>query len=348
MYVEELTSCEDKIQFGKQVNRIYYVDVAKGIAIFCMVLGHTYSEGNGESILKWIYSFHMPLFFLTTGILYNWKNKKEGSITFDVKKKCNTLLLPYIVWNTLYRLFIVVLNVLGGMSLQDVFFNNLKAVLNFKGSAMWFLPVMFFSVLFFCVLHKNRLTIFGMMLLFLVGVFATEKSAIIEMLLRAFIGAGFILIGYYRANCFTVSLNRNMIFLLFLFDILFAFMNKNVSLDTRTFNNPLLYVLNGFLGTLLVYQIAMKCKEENEITHLLQFMGENSIKILCLHGFLVQIIRLLDYKLFGNCLPKLKAAEGLIFSLIVMIILTIGMPIINKLFNRSFGIMKKGTGKNTF
>lgn len=101
MYVEELTSCEDKIQFGKQVNRIYYVDVAKGIAIFCMVLGHTYSEGNGESILKWIYSFHMPLFFLTTGILYNLKNKKEGSITFDVKKNV-TLYFYHISYGILY------------------------------------------------------------------------------------------------------------------------------------------------------------------------------------------------------------------------------------------------------
>ena len=211
----------------------------------------------------------------------------------------------------------------------------------FKGSAMWFLPVMFFAVLFFCVLQKNKLTIWGIVVLFLIGLFTSEKSAIMEMLLRSCIGAGFILIGYYGLSFFTTSLNRNKMLLIFLFNVLFSFINKNVSLATRTFNNPFLYVLNGVLGTMLIYQIAMKSKEDNKITHLLQFWGENSIKILCLHGFLIQIIRLVDYKFFGNFLPKLKVAEGLVFSLIVIIILTMGMPVINKLFDKTFGIIKK-------
>ena len=43
------------------VKRIHYLDYAKGIAIILVVLGHIFSGGN---IKTYIYSFHMPLFFI--------------------------------------------------------------------------------------------------------------------------------------------------------------------------------------------------------------------------------------------------------------------------------------------
>ena len=43
--------------------RIEYVDVAKGIAILCVVAGHTFAAYDPGSLQnKFIYSFHMPLF----------------------------------------------------------------------------------------------------------------------------------------------------------------------------------------------------------------------------------------------------------------------------------------------
>ena len=41
--------------------RIDWIDLTKGIAIFLMVCGHT---SIPLSISNWIWSFHMPLFFL--------------------------------------------------------------------------------------------------------------------------------------------------------------------------------------------------------------------------------------------------------------------------------------------
>jgi len=45
------------------------LDFAKGVGIMLMVLGHCYSAGNGTYILRWLYSFHMPLFFIIPGIV---------------------------------------------------------------------------------------------------------------------------------------------------------------------------------------------------------------------------------------------------------------------------------------
>ena len=48
--------------------RIEWVDIAKGIGIFLMVMGHTGIPRIGN---QWIYSFHMPLFFFISGFLFN-------------------------------------------------------------------------------------------------------------------------------------------------------------------------------------------------------------------------------------------------------------------------------------
>jgi len=50
-------------------NRIVWIDIAKGIAIILMVIGHS-------TIPSWlssfIWTFHMPLFFIASG----WTTKK--------------------------------------------------------------------------------------------------------------------------------------------------------------------------------------------------------------------------------------------------------------------------------
>ena len=56
-------------------NRINSLDMAKGIGIILVVVGHsTFLE---ENVLTWISSFHMPLFFVLSGILIRKKNEES-------------------------------------------------------------------------------------------------------------------------------------------------------------------------------------------------------------------------------------------------------------------------------
>lgn len=76
--------------------RIEYVDVAKGIAILSVVVGHTFSAYDPGSLLnKFIYSFHMPLFFILSGFFYK---PQEFKTAFG--KKVKSLLVPYLIINT--------------------------------------------------------------------------------------------------------------------------------------------------------------------------------------------------------------------------------------------------------
>ena len=70
----------------KRKARIGYIDVARGIAILLMIIGHVLEKGLKRSI---IYSFHMPLYIITSGYFYKDRPLKE-----ELKKTVVGLLLP--------------------------------------------------------------------------------------------------------------------------------------------------------------------------------------------------------------------------------------------------------------
>lgn len=71
--------------------RIRYIDVARGIAIILMVLGHVLEVGTvGRDI---IFSFHMPLFLIVSGYFFTDK----GSLKNLFCKMVTKLLIPAFV-----------------------------------------------------------------------------------------------------------------------------------------------------------------------------------------------------------------------------------------------------------
>ena len=48
--------------------RINFLDFIKGIAITCVIIGHSGEETSLQNIF--IFSFHMPIFFIISGFLF--------------------------------------------------------------------------------------------------------------------------------------------------------------------------------------------------------------------------------------------------------------------------------------
>lgn len=123
-----------------------------------MIIGHF---GLNENILnRFIYSFHMPLFFIVSGMLYN--NRKTVAET--VKQKVKSLLIPYLSFGLLYvAVFCVWHGVKNGN--WDNCMVSIRSFLLFPTkdfpleSAMWFLPVMFITTVSYYLLDariKNK------------------------------------------------------------------------------------------------------------------------------------------------------------------------------------------------
>lgn len=70
-------------------SRIEWIDIAKGIGILFVMLGHCYLD---TKYTFWFISFHMALFFFLSG--YTFRIKEDYN-SF-VKKKIKALLVPYL------------------------------------------------------------------------------------------------------------------------------------------------------------------------------------------------------------------------------------------------------------
>lgn len=106
---------------GEQANRLTYIDIAKGIGIFLVVVGHCIPDATsatGISILayRWlhdvIYSFHMPLFFFLAGFMVSrQKMLDRAQKPLDlVRKRVSRLLVPYIFVGLCYAPFKMLLS----------------------------------------------------------------------------------------------------------------------------------------------------------------------------------------------------------------------------------------------
>lgn len=76
-----------------------YIDYAKGIGIILMIMGHI---GFGQKFDIWIHSFHMPLFFVISGVLY----RKPDDMRQHIRKRIRSLLVPYTCWGGYTRFFL--------------------------------------------------------------------------------------------------------------------------------------------------------------------------------------------------------------------------------------------------
>ena len=74
---------------GKEKNRVQYFDIARGIAMICIILGHL----NNSLINRVVFTFHVPIFFFISGYFMNSK----CGIKDYARNKLRTLIVPYIV-----------------------------------------------------------------------------------------------------------------------------------------------------------------------------------------------------------------------------------------------------------
>lgn len=227
---------------------------------------------------------------------------------------------------------------LGVNTLMQNYLRNVLVL----GSVMWFLPVMFISVCLFLILEKKqKLNFFVSVISIILGlVYPVTNSLIVDILLKALIGYGFITIGYWMSGSFSEKFDWKIILCLIPVHLILTFSNGTVSLAGRQFNNCFIYLSESVMGTFILYQIAMRIPEKCMVYRLLAKFGYYSVVVLCTHQLIIDILRIFDYKM-GELLPRLGIAEGIVLTTCVMTVIGIGIPAIIKFFGWSFGLNKK-------
>ena len=153
----------DKVRNPQINERFNYIDICKAVGIILVVLGHTYHLPDDVYLL--IYSFHMPLFFILAGFVYNKeKNEKIGFKKF-VFKQFKYYLIPYFVFSFVNLIIEILWSVLLKKQLLgfDYFTTKIKGILlcysnmdNMPNcSPIWFLLCLFVASLIFWWIMKT-------------------------------------------------------------------------------------------------------------------------------------------------------------------------------------------------
>ena len=312
--------------------RIDFVDSLKGFLIILVVLGHVadgylYSGSflNNSGLLKSIYNviyiFHMPLFVLVSGYLFEYSYFNSD----DKKKKTKTryliqminLIFVYLLFSIVYAIFKIALvsNVNNTVALEDVLSIPIKAIPPF-----WYLYIL--VLYYFVFLFMRRLDLSLMLWVsFFISLWSPYVSAALPFeLKRACYYCFFFSLG--------IALKKNPKLLLFEKRISILMFIVGLFLVVQFWNNyhyqfichidfinmivavcviPIIW--NGFNSNFL---------KKNKV---FGFMGKYTLEIFVMHIPVISVVRAI---LINLSLPNifLDIFLGLLLGLLIPIIVT--------------------------
>ena len=321
-------------------NRIGYLDTAKGIAIICIVIGHSYSYhvGNGSFLIPYLYSFHVPIFFVISGILYARRSQEH----INVLKKVKGLILPYFFWGTAYQICLGFLSVIGGASFRQQIYTRVSTVLHLTSGAMWFLPTMFVATILFqlsCKISNISIRWGICILTCIIGIIAPHNSALAETVWRGLIGFSFMTVGYYGNSIFIRYVKWYIWLLLLITDIGLINIYGTANLASRSFGFIPLYIVVSLLGSWLCivacnYFVSINFNGRQPV---LERIGQYSIVVLCIHQILLTFLQLADFKFLNYWIQRTGEFEGIIMATVIMVITYLIMPLMLRYLGWSFG-----------
>lgn len=157
---------------GETSKRLTYIDIAKGIGIVLVVLGHcipdaTSPTGISVPAYRWlhdvIYSFHMPLFFFLAGFMVSrQKMLARAQKPLDlVRKRISRLLVPYIFVGLCYAPFKMLLSRFANKPYDISTLWQMVIGINPDGE-LWFLYALF-VITVIAALFAFRISLLGLM-----------------------------------------------------------------------------------------------------------------------------------------------------------------------------------------
>ena len=285
-----------------QKHRELWIDNTKAIACILVALGHLLQSFTKSGIIKnhtfflWfdmtIYSFHVPLFFITSGYLYSMTSNTGGIKSWKMRigKKLLDLGVPFFVFTTLMTVAKLIfkndVNTPAANLIDALFFKPI--------SPLWFLYVLFFM---FCITpafqKKSTIAVWFVIcfLLKLVHIFlpsATSIPYLLDKLLANLVWFTFgMLMFKFQLHCLF-----NKLFLIISF---VAFVTISAIIDTST--HPFIYFLEGIYGCLFVLSLMKEMYRNNRQSRIFSIIVKFNMPIFLLHTTFAAFVRIVLLKI---------------------------------------------------
>lgn len=321
------------------------LDIAKFIGLFLMVLCHIpMAMGEFHQV---VYSFHMPLFFFVSGLLFNPDK-------FNLYKGWRTLLLPYLIFN----IVIIVLN--AGLSYMLHSFTWKEVIQGLKGICIgssvrqlgWYLPSgpsWFLTALFLVKISakyilrlKNWLKVICIVIpIVFVLEFRQQWGWSLWSLDSAVLGSIFFYLAYFAKKFFMqlLSTDKSLYLLLPLAPITaISYLNGQADMYSCTWGNHfLLWLLFASCGSLCVILIARVLDiVVSPSSKAISIIMDGSMFLICMNIWLIDYISL-AYRIISHDTNPLTWYIKLGITIFVFAIVYVATPILCRYFPASLG-----------
>lgn len=320
--------------------RLIWVDQLKAIGMFFVIWGHSIQRCNTKIVLRAIYSFHMPFFFILSGLTMN-PYKYDRIIDF-IRAKAKAILYPYVImsfvllplWYFNRGLGVVqddsILRIIVG-----IFYSN-SAEIRATSNAAWFMVTLYFAELIFYLLfhyvkddQQKLLASFSLALLGVISSMGSEYHLAPFHLAVAFVAQFYVCCGYFIRQHLSYIMKMiqtpgKFMGVLILLGVsgFFAMINKTVDFSNEHYANFLYTLISSFGITLSLIYIVQYLPHIS----ILSYIGKNTMIYLMVH---VPILRTVQYYFPIVEHSRLYASITAIFLYIGILFICI---IINKFF----------------
>lgn len=273
--------------------RLSWLDVGKGLGILLVIFAHTELP---YEIKKYIYTFHVPLFFFLSGYLFSSDNLPFKTF---FTKKFKGLIVPYLWFSLITYLWLVLKFIVGltGDAKVDILYapilGTFYAIRDSAGSihngTLWFVACLVcVELLFFLFIQMSRGNVKTLSLMLFVSSIIGYTYSIyiakplpwsIDAALSAvvFYGIGYLLKEYQVV--LEKLMNFKYVVVLFLINMVAGSLNSMIDIFYNKLGNYILFYTAAISGILLVVVLIKALTTSFS----LEYIGRNTFILLAFH-----------------------------------------------------------------
>ncbi len=312
--------------------RVKYWDIAKGIVILLVILGHI--ENMNPIIIVAIFSFHMPFFFIANAYFIKNYNIKE-----HLKRSGKTLIFPYFVVCIISAIICVnenisqvpnyiiffrcIIDMFVGMSKISTRFTSFQSVW-----LVWFLICLFAAKIIYVALMKKIakypliLQLIIMLVLSVIGMLIGLKYAYLPWSLDVSLVA--LPFMWFEDSLHKYKIIENirlsMYILCFIVWAMLGVTGFEIEMSMRSYPGYILVLIEAVAGSIIFIGISVFIEKKTEkLSKFLAWCGKNSIIILAIHCFEMRFYDW-DVYIFSN-IPFVFNCIGVFLVKTVLILL---------------------------
>lgn len=311
--------------------RFNWVDYAKGIGIFLVVFGHTIRGLFNSFILAqspfwlnlnhWIYAFHMPLFFLLSGLFIERSVSKQF-LSF-LSNRIKVIVYPYFLWSIIQTLIQFFLSKYTNKSVNilDIWTIIYDPIMQF-----WFLYTLFFISILFVIIHhlKGNLLFFLIFsivfyLLYCFG-FNLGSWGVIYLACRYII---YFAVGACIGSSINLMSKLNKLDNKAIIGIMITgFLGVTLGVGLNLYENKFFIPLWAFLGIFASIALSISLERLN-LAKFIQQWGLFSLEIYVAHTIFSAMLRIILQKVFGYADPIPHLILGTLIGIYAPILLAL-------------------------